>query len=99
MNLQNQPDRQGEAVILGKLEWIADELVEIRAAEQGLCEEIGSADGRDPADLLNRINILRGRVNDLDRALDEYTRRKAPRVRARAAARTLKPGLATARRS
>lgn len=99
MNLQNRPDRQGEVVIFGKLAWIADELIGIRAVEQRLCEEIGSAAVRDHDELLSRINDLRGRVNNLDRALDEYTRRKAPRAPAKAAARTRIAGLATARRS
>lgn len=99
MSLQNQPDRQGEVVILGKLSWIADELIGIRAVEQRLSEEIGSAAGGDHSELLSRINDLQGRVNNLDRALDEYTRRNPRRTPARGAARPGISGLATARRS
>lgn len=84
MSVQNQHEQRGENMIFGKLSWIADELVGIRTVEQRLSEEIQSPAGRDNDDLLSRINDLRGRVNNLDRAIDEYALRETRRAPARA---------------
>lgn len=98
MSLRNRREPQGETVILGKLSWIADELVGIRAVEQRLSEEIRSPGERDNGDLLSRINDLRGRVSNLDRAIDEYAQVETQRAPARAPARRAASGAAARHR-
>jgi hypothetical protein len=56
----------------GSVSWIVDELVRIRLLEQCLCKTIHSSGADDLPDLFNRIQHLNRRVDDLDRALNDY---------------------------
>jgi hypothetical protein len=58
--------------MLGKMSWIADELIGIRTVEQRLSKKLKSSSPQNSRFLLNHIQNLNLRVELLDRALDEY---------------------------
>jgi hypothetical protein len=76
---RKRPEQLPETVILGKITWIVDKLIEIRSIEQQLSQDIESPSGQSNAHLLNRIQDLSGRVDALDLALDGYKKPQLPR--------------------
>lgn len=61
-------------VVLGRMSWIADELIGIRTLEQRLSKKLQSTSTSNKRILLDGIRTLNTRVELLDRALDEYSR-------------------------
>lgn len=73
MNAPKKRPRTGHnAVILGRLSWIADELIGIRTLEHRLSRRLKSRTPQDSHFLFSRIQDLNMRVDLLDRALEEY---------------------------
>jgi hypothetical protein len=60
---------------LGRVSWIADELIGIRILEKRLSQKLKSAPAANSRLLLAGIRDLNMRVDLLDRALDELSRR------------------------
>ncbi len=60
--------------VLGRVSWIADELIGIRTLEQRLSKKLKSRSAADNRVLLDGIRDLNARVQLLDRALDEFSR-------------------------
>ena len=60
--------------VLGRVSWIADELIGIRTLEQRLSKKLKSRSAANSRVLLDGIRDLNTRVELLDRALDEFSR-------------------------
>ncbi len=75
MNVQKKNLEYGRNPgVLGRVSWIADELIGIRTLEQRLSKKLKSRSTADNRVLLDGIRDLNTRVELLDRALDEFSR-------------------------
>jgi len=75
MNVSKRKSENGGSLgVLGRVSWIADELIGIRAVEQRLSKKLQSTLAANNRVLLDGIRDLNTRVDLLDRALDEYSR-------------------------
>ena len=78
MNAQKRNlESNRNAVVLGSISWIADELIGIRTLEERLSKKLKSAPAANNRVLLDGIRDLNTRVELLDRALDESAARDA----------------------
>jgi hypothetical protein len=76
MNAQKRNlESNRNAVVLGSISWIADELIGIRTLEKRLSKKLKATSAASSRVLLDGIRDLNTRVELLDRALDEFSRR------------------------
>jgi len=75
MNAQKRNlESNRNAVVLGSISWIADELIGIRTLEKRLSKKLKATSAASSRVLLDGIRDLNTRVELLDRALDEFSR-------------------------
>jgi hypothetical protein len=73
---KKNPVSSGNVEAAGKVSWIADELIGIRALEERISKKLKTRSAANRQVLLNGIRRLNTRVELLDRALDEFSQWK-----------------------